>query len=129
MKQGSGKDHSHYVPILKEWFNVDPEKDHFVTGEKGAPRVYVFNTCTDFIKTIKRWVWTERKTKSTARLANESPTKEDDDLMDCCKIMIQAKPRFRGNALETDSKYYKDMVETEPTKIIKNRIVDRRTGY
>ena len=129
MKKGSGHDSDHYVPILKEWFYVDPEKEHFVTGEKGAPRVYVFDTCVNFIRTIKRWVWVERKTKSSERLAKESPTKSDDDLCDCMKLMIQAKPMFRGNALSSDTKYYADMVESEPTKLTTNRVIDRRTGY
>jgi hypothetical protein len=106
MKKGSGKDSDHYVPILKEWFFVDPKKPHFVTGEMGAPRVYVFNTCHEFIKTIKRWVWAERKTKSTDRLAKESPTKVDDDLMDVLKYIIQANPTFRGNARMSDRMYY-----------------------
>lgn len=129
MKQGSGHDHTHYVPILKEWFYVDPDKEHFVTGELGAPRIYVFNTCTNTIKTIKRWVWAERKTKSTARLANESPSKVDDDLCDCIKLILQAKPRFRGNALESDSQYYKDMEASERPKLITGKPLDRRTGY
>jgi hypothetical protein len=130
MKQGSGKDSDHYVPILKEWFAVDAEKKHFVTGEMGAPRVYVFNTCQDFIKTIKRWVWVERKTKSTERLAKESPTKTDDDLCDCLKLMIQANPKFRGNARRSDNEYY-DFLEDfdEVEKLRTSRIVDKRTGY
>lgn len=109
VKKGSGKDSDHYVPILKEWFNIDMEKKHFITGEMGAPRVYVFNTCHDFIKTIKRWVWAERKTKSTERLAKESPTKVDDDLCDCMKYLIQANPRFRGNANMGDKHYYDEI--------------------
>lgn len=129
VKQGSGHDAEHYVPIIKEWFVIDPEKPHFVTGENGAPRIYVFNTCTDFIKTIKRWVWVERKTKNTERLAKESPTKKDDDLMDCCKILIQAKPIFRGNVRMSDQSYYKNLDEYEPDRLKTNVVVDPLSGY
>jgi len=130
MKKGSGHDSDHYVPILKEWFCVDPNKKHFVTGEMGAPRVYVFDTCTDFIRTIKRWVWVDRKTKSSERLAKESPTKTDDDLCDCMKLMIQANPRFRGNARMGDSAYY-DGIEhdTEPNKLKTGGFQNNLTGY
>jgi len=129
VKKGSGKDSDHYVPILKEWFFVDPDKKHFVTGELGAPRVYVFNTCTDFIKTIKRWVWEERKTKGNDRLAKESPTKKDDDLCDCMKLIIQKSPRFRGNARGSDSEYYDDIdMEFERDERVYTP-VDSRTGY
>jgi len=130
MKQGSGADSEHYVPILKEWFVVDPEKEHFVTGEKGAPRIYVFDTCTDVIKTIKRWVWAERKTKSSERLAKESPTKVDDDLMDALKLVIQANPRFVGNPRMGDKRFYDDMdTEWEEEKLITGRPLDASTGY
>jgi len=96
----------------------------------GAPRVYVFDTCVDFIRTIKRWVWVERKTKSTERLAKESPTKTDDDLCDCMKLMIQAKPMFRGNARMSDREFYEDMVEGSGSRMVKpTRIIDRLTGY
>jgi hypothetical protein len=130
MKQGSGADSEHYVPILKEWFVVDPEKEHFVTGEKGAPRIYVFDTCTDVIKTIKRWTWAERKTKSSERLAKESPTKVDDDLLDALKLVIQANPRFVGNPRMGDKKFYNDMdTEYEEQRLITGSPLDRSTGY
>ena len=129
MKQGSGKDSAAYVPIMKEWFVRDMEKKHFVTKEPGAPRIYVFSSCTETIKTIKRWVWVERKTKSTERLVKESPTKVDDDLCDCLKLMIQGKPVFRGNVLAGDSKFYDDMDEFERDEMKTNAVVDRLTGY
>jgi len=129
VKQGSGKDSDHYVPILKEWFAIDKNKPHFVTGEPGAPRIYVFSTCTDFIRTIKRWVWVERKTKSTDRLAKESPTKKDDDLCDCMKLMIQANPRFRGNPRASDRKYYEEIDVYGPEKEYVYKPVDKITGY
>ena len=109
VKQGSGKDSDHYVPLLKEWFVIDHDKKHFVSGEMGAPRIYVFETCVDFIRTIKRWVWVERKTKSTERLAKESPTKVDDDLCDCLKLAIQMNPKFRGNYNMGDRRFYSDL--------------------
>jgi hypothetical protein len=130
VKQGSGKDSDHYVPILKQWFALDTTKEHFVTGELGAPRVYVFNTCQDFIRTIKRWVWVERKTKSTDRIAKESPTKVDDDLCDCMKLMIQANPRYRGNPKMSDKKFYKDIYDFEEPNIgTRFRPSDPITGY
>jgi len=106
MKKGSGKPCEHYIPLMKEWFVIDPEKPHFVTGELGAPRIYVFNTCGDFIRTIKRWVWSSRKTRSESARDKESPTKIDDDLMDVLKYIIQANPKFRGNVQQADSEYY-----------------------
>ena len=129
VKQGSGKDSDHYVPILKEWFYVNPDKKHFVTGEMGAPRVYVFSTCTDFIRTIKRWVWVDRKSKSTDRLAKESPTKKDDDLCDCMKLMIQANPVFRGGVRIVDKSFYDGMEEYEDEKLYTGKPLDERTGY
>ena len=130
VKQGSGADSEHYVPLLKEWFKVDYEKEHFVTKEKGAPRVYVFDTCTDLIKTIKRWVWVERKTKSTERLAKESPSKVDDDLCDVLKLIIQAGPKFRGNARASDKRFYSDVDDwIDDVKPKTSKPLDRLTNY
>ena len=129
VKQGSGKDSDHYVPIMKEWFGMDLEKKHFTTGEMGAPRIYVFNTCTDFIKTIKRWVWVERKTKSSERLAKESPTKNDDDLMDCLKLIIQNNPKYIGNPKRVDDDFYDGLDSYEGTSRRKYTPLNSRTGY
>lgn len=106
VKQGSGHDSDHYVPILKEWFAIDPEKKHFVTGELGAPRVYIFSTCKTLIKQIKGWVWKQRKTRGNEPLAKMSPRKKDDELCDAMKLVIQGNPRFIGNPRLIDSDWY-----------------------
>jgi len=129
VKQGSGKDSDHYVPILKEWFVVDPDKKHFITKEPGAPRVYVFSTCVEFIRTIKRWTWAERKTKSTDRLAKESPIKKDDDLCDCMKLIIQKGPKYRGSARISDSKYYDFLDDYEDEERSSYRPLNSITNY
>ena len=59
----------------------------------------------------------------------ESPTKVDDDLCDCLKLMIQGKPVFRGNVLAGDSKFYDDMDEFERDEMKTNAVVDRLMGY
>jgi hypothetical protein len=129
VKQGSGKDSDHYVPILKEWFRIDYSKPHYITKEPGAPRVYVFNTCVDFIRTIKRWVWVERKTKSTERLAKESPTKKDDDLCDCLKLLIQAGPRYMGNPMSVGYPGQEEGLDYGGANVVVSRPVDPITGY
>ena len=129
VKKASGSDSDHYVPVIKEWFNLDMDKKHFVSGELGAPRIYVFSTCTDFIKTIKRWTWAERKTKSTDRLAKESPTKVDDDLCDCMKYLLQGNPRFRGNARLGDRDFYSDLDDFSATANTSYKPLNSTTGY
>jgi hypothetical protein len=131
MKKGSGKSCDHYVPIMKEWFYIDPEKKHFVTGENGAPRIYVFSTCHNFIKTIKRWVWEARKTRSEDSHEKESPTKKDDDLMDVLKYILQANPIFRGNVRMGDREYYDGIDQWDDDNSRKKCFnpVNRMTGY
>lgn len=113
LKQGSGADSDTYVPILKEWFVLDPNKKHFVTGEPGAPRIYIFNTCQDLIRTIRKWKWEERKSRGDSPLKKSSPSKKDDDLCDCLKYMIQANPRFIGSPNLGDRGFYGDIDDFE----------------
>ena len=128
MKKGAGQRSEIYVPILKEWFAIDNEKKHFSTGEYGAPRVYVFSSCRNFISQIRGWVWEERKSRSATNAL--SPRKKDDDLMDCMKILIQANPRFRGNVTLNDSKYYKFLKDWEnEDTIITDKPIDRISNY
>lgn len=130
VQQGSGANSGHYVPLIKEWFVLDPNKKHFVTGELGAPRIYIFASCTNLIRTIKRWVWVERKTTSTDLLAKESPTKKEDDLCDCLKLIIQGNPRFRGNARMSDNKLYENITGMEgDEELFTRRVADKLTGY
>jgi hypothetical protein len=129
MRQGSGHDSDTYVPILKQWFALDPNKKHFVTGEMGAPRVYVFNTCDNFIRTIKRWVWKERKTRGDQPLAKSSPTKKDDDLCDCMKLILQENPRYIGSPNLGDKEHYDFLDDFSETKFDVGRPQDRLSGY
>lgn len=128
MKQGSGADCRTYVPILKDWFSIDKNKQHFVTKELGAPRVYIFCTCTRFLMQFKRWVWQASKKREAYRKVHESPKKKDDDLCDCLKLMIQAQPRFRGGVKMGDSAYY-DIKTSEESILHVGRSIDPLTGY
>lgn len=129
VKQGSGAQSETYVPILKSWFALDPDKEHFVTKEKGAPRVYVFNTCEQFIRTIKRWTWEERKTRGDSPLRKESPSKKDDDLCDALKLIIQAGPRYVGSPTLGDQAYYDFLDDFEDERVDTGAPQNGLTGY
>ncbi|MCK5845256.1 MAG: hypothetical protein KAG97_11150, partial [Victivallales bacterium] len=130
MKKGSGQVCDYYVPILKEWFVINNEKKHFETGEPGAPRIYIFDTCPEFIKGIKRWIWTRRRNNSEES-KKMSPTKKDDDLMDCMKILIQANPCYIGSATMADVELYPGLDDSRDSnaRLKTNAVVDSITGY
>lgn len=68
--------------VINRWFDKDMKKIHFITREKGAPRCYIFNNCTNLIweiqkKSVKREK-TDRHGVSERKVDNR-----DDHLIDC----------------------------------------------
>lgn len=66
--------------VINKWLALDMSKQHFSTHEKGAPRIYVFDACTNLIweankKTVKKS--TERGSTLEKKIMNK-----DDHLLD-----------------------------------------------
>jgi len=130
MVQGSGQKCEIYVPIVKEWFVVDFNKKHYITGKSGAPRIYIFNSCKNFIRQIRGWTWEERKTRGNSDDKKESPSKKDDDLMDCLKLMLQKGPRFTGKISMMDRARYQGIVMDDEEEEVQTRTGrDPISGY
>lgn len=73
--------------VINRWLEVDPTVKHFQTGQLGAPRIYIFDTCVNLIK--------EAQTKSVKREASVktgiSEIKIDnrgDHAMDCVEYAV-----------------------------------------
>lgn len=90
----SGQRDDVLLPIMREWFFVDYEKNHFVTGEPGAPRLYVFNTCHNFKREIEGWAF---KAGGKGIVNSEKAAEKNDHLMDATKYALATDPEYMGD--------------------------------
>lgn len=82
------------VPMAAELLRVNPDAKHVVTGKNGAPRLYVFSTCTNFIREIERYrMKRSRIIQGSVLVAQDRPADEDDHLMRCLMELAVHSPR------------------------------------
>jgi hypothetical protein len=99
---GSGLMNEKAIPLVAEWLRIDNNRLHYSTGERGAPRLYVFNSLTHFPKAIERYVYKHSKAQ------NERVKQEDDDEMDAFKYLMQIPPRYiKGFSSQLEEKHGK----------------------
>lgn len=95
-------DHGIYpVPTQKDWdagYNriseillKDPDHRHPITGQLGAPHLYVFSHCTNFIHEIETYKWKKARPGSASKI-NEEPQDADDHLMDLLNGFLTSRP-------------------------------------
>jgi len=121
------------VPIIKEMLKIDPERKHIITGKKGAPKLYVMNTCPNLIKHIKSY----RNKEAKNDLASEKPHSKDDHDLDALRYGFMMNPKYMPmrtirpqNIIHSTSKgrgYWID--EDKPKSHIQRVRRDPYTGY
>lgn len=95
-------DHGIYpVPTQKDWdagYNrisellvCDPEHRHPVTGELGAPHLYVFSHCTNFIHEIETYKWKKARPGRDPK-GVEEPQDDNDHMMDLLNGFLTSRP-------------------------------------
>ena len=72
-----------------EYFKIDPERVHPLTGEKGSPALFIFKNCKNLIIEIPEYGWKDQKTEEKAK---EAPKKVKDDACDSLRYMIMSRP-------------------------------------
>lgn len=68
--------------IVNKWLKIDPNKKHFITKEKGAPRVYVFNTCVNLIFEAQTKI-VKREGSDRSGISERKIDNRNDHLLDC----------------------------------------------
>lgn len=76
--------------VTNRWLEVNMNKKHFVTHERGAPNVYIFNICTNLIfeaqtKSVKRES-SDRSSISERKIQNRSDHAMDCVEYACCEL-------------------------------------------
>jgi hypothetical protein len=68
--------------IMRKWLWVDYKEKHFISGEMGAPRIYIFDTCPNLIWEAQRKNFKLAKNERSA-IVEKKIQNRDDHLMDC----------------------------------------------
>lgn len=99
----SGMRNSEAIPIVKEWLEIRPERQHILIRMQkadkiigaggvpivGAPRMYAFSTLRHFRKEIECYSNKEDN-------PDEPADRQEDHLMTAVKYLILAEPRYAG---------------------------------
>lgn len=79
VKKAAGKFTDHWVPLLNQLLLPDPTHKHPVTGEVGAPHLYIFS-CPEnepLKREIEGWVYEEQKGRTEDKNPSEKPRDKD----------------------------------------------------
>ena len=89
VQPGSGQTPNMMVPVVREYMKQDPDRKHIVTGEPGAPRLYITSTCKNLIKEIQGYVYeaVQRKDRRGKTSWQERPKQENDHAIMCLMLM------------------------------------------
>lgn len=123
----SGKNTYETVPIVKEWLNPDYSQKNPYNNCMGRSQVYVFRSCSNFIRNIQHYTNkdTARKIDGKAILA-ERPIEKNDHDMDAFRYAIQIPMIFHeGVGLETED----EMIDNYKNSHTMRKVRDSYTGY
>jgi len=112
--------------MVKEYLRLTETRKHLITGEAGAPRLYVMASCTNFIREMNGYVWKPSSGRVDSTNLQEKPVEKNDHLMDALKYLIQIPPKYQGSVLPHERLYGGRVAVPSPTS---TRRTDHRTGY
>lgn len=111
-KPASGKNHTHWLPILKELFQVNYSKQHpYTKGVMGRTKIYVFRSCVNLIREISGWVYEEYRSGLEGKNLKETPRKKDDHGCTALAYLCQVPMRYRGDLFVPTTKGEKEDYE------------------
>ena len=79
------------IPIVKEVLKIRGDRKHIITGEQGAPQLYICQSCKGLIKHIRNYRNKESKGKDGN--LSEKPQEKDDHDLDALRYGFMMRPR------------------------------------
>lgn len=73
-----------------EYLKIDPKHKNPITGEMGAPRLYISTNCPNLIREIPEYIW--KKVKDQTSNPKEEPKKKDDHACDALRYIVMGQP-------------------------------------
>ena len=114
MMQASGHD------IILHRANIDRVagaaqiRDYLSLNDEGKPRLYFFDTCPLTIDCISRMVHDPKRPEDVLKVdAVDSDPTTGDDLYDCLRYALMARPRIAMNEENPKDRYYREKKENK----------------
>lgn len=92
------------LAVAKEYFTIDWEKKHPITGELGASRIFFFSTLVNFKKELMSYVNEEvtRTDRSGNKSVSERPRQKDDHLMTAMLYLLMERLSYFQDQYDDD---------------------------
>ena len=79
---------------LRSFLRVDPERRHLVTGQKGAPRMYISKNCKKWEWEWERLVFESRRVSDMSQNKKETHVDKNDHAIDTTEYMACSGARY-----------------------------------
>ena len=86
---------------ISELLLNDPTHIHPVTGQAGAPHLFVFDNCPHFIYEMLNYKWKTARRKDLEHVYHDEPIDYDDHHMDGLNGLLTSRPSPRGLRIAT----------------------------
>ncbi len=96
--------------VNKDMFSGIQRVKHYLKGENGKPKIYIFPNCVNLIRELKSYRWGN----------DENPKKIDDHALDELRYYIMSKPHAN------EIKKQKTSIEKDKERLIRKIINERR---
>lgn len=121
------------IDIVKEYLRIDYDKPHLITGQAGAPKVYIFRPCKMLIKELFSYVWVEQKETSVG-ITPLKVRKKDDHAVNAMEYLLTSAPTYYGDMMQEDlNRFFNGMsIEEYDNSLIgeEDKVpVNKITGY
>ena len=84
------------VPACKEYLRIDYDKKHPHTGKDGKPRLFAFNSMTNWINEIRSRQWVPVPARKPDERPKEVPEKRHDHTQNAMEYILMQPPRYFG---------------------------------
>lgn len=74
---------------VSEYLRIDPNRVNPITGKKGSPTLFIFETCRNLILEIPNYIWAETNSEINPK---ERPKKVNDHACDALRYGIISRP-------------------------------------
>lgn len=99
------------ISRVHKYLRLDPERTHLISKKKGAPKIYIFDTCTQLLDEIESYKW-KKIIQTNENDPDEAPRKKDDHLIDPLRYIVMSRPDISTSGVS--SKYARE-TETKKT--------------